>query len=62
MASVEYAYLDENDNEESDQPSASAVDDAPDGGAVAWVQVAGSFCITLSTWYVGLRYETLQYR
>ncbi len=24
--------------------------DIPDGGTMAWLQVAGAFCINLSTW------------
>lgn len=50
MASVEYTYLDETADEDDSRSIASIVDDIPDGGAAAWLQVAGSFCINLSTW------------
>jgi len=32
-------------------PSASA-NDPPDGGVLAWLQVAGGFFVLLNTWYV----------
>ena len=50
MASVAYTYLEETAEEDDSHSIASTVDDIPDGGAQAWLQVAGSFCINLSTW------------
>jgi hypothetical protein len=36
-------------NPSSINPSA---DDPPDGGALAWLQVAGGFFVIMNTWYV----------
>lgn len=29
-----------------------SADDPPDGGALAWLQVAGGFFVLMNTWYV----------
>lgn len=58
MASTEYPYssLDQNtlegeiDSEDASTSSLKAVGEIPDGGVVAWLQVAAAFCINLSTW------------
>jgi len=37
-------------SEERQATPASAPDTVPNGGLVAWVQVAGAFCIFFNTW------------
>ena len=56
MAAVKNPYIEEYANEEdsllikSRNVDALTDDDTSDGGAKAWLQIAGSFCIMLSTW------------
>ncbi|KAL8768302.1 MAG: hypothetical protein Q9209_005441 [Squamulea sp. 1 TL-2023] len=59
MTTVGYTYLDDNADEEDYLP-APTVDDVLDGGATAWLQVAGSFCINLSIWGVINMYGVFQ--
>ena len=56
MAAVKDTYVEEYANEEdsllanSRDVDTPIDDDTSDGGALAWLQIAGSFCIMLSTW------------
>lgn len=59
MTVAKYAYLNEHANEEDsllvtskdvDRSFDDDDDDISDGSAIAWLQIAGSFCIMLSTW------------
>jgi hypothetical protein len=50
MSKEKMGYLREPESLGGEETPASASDTVPNGGLVAWVQVAGAFCIFFNTW------------